>query len=62
MPGVAQTFKTVINKVTHGTDVILHNEMQVENLNLTREDLNTSIDNLDNRWNILHVSYDTFTS
>jgi hypothetical protein len=62
MPGVAQTFKTVINEVTHGTDVILHNWMQVENLNLTREDLNTSIDNLDNRWNILHVSYDTFTS
>jgi len=48
MPGVAQTFNSVIDEMTHGTDVTLFNLLHVENANLTREDLNTSIDNLDN--------------
>jgi hypothetical protein len=33
-----------------------------ENENLTHRDLNTSVDEPENRWNIHHVSYDTLTS
>ena len=44
MPGVAETFKTVIDMMTHGTDFKLVNLLHAENANLTHEDLNTSID------------------
>jgi hypothetical protein len=44
MPGVAETYKSVINKTTHGTDFKLVNFLHTENANLTHEDLNTSID------------------
>ena len=62
MPGVAETFKTVINEMTQGMDFKLVTLLQPENANLTHEDLNTSIDELENRWNIHLVSYDTLTS
>jgi len=62
MPGVAETFKTVIDEMTHGTDFKLVNLLLAENANLTHEDLNTSIDEPENRWNIHLVSYDTLTS
>jgi hypothetical protein len=62
MPGVAETFKTVIDEMTHGTDFKLVNLLHPENANLTHEDLNTSIDEPENRWNIHLVSYDTLTS
>jgi len=44
MPTLAETFKTVINEMTHGTDFKLVNLFLAENANLTDEDLNTSID------------------
>jgi hypothetical protein len=44
IPGVAETFKTVIDEMTHGTDFKLVNLLHAENANLTHEDLNTSID------------------
>ena len=44
MPGVAETFKTVIDEMTHGTDIKLVNLLHPENADLTQEDLNTSID------------------
>jgi hypothetical protein len=44
IPGVAETFKTVIDEMTHGTDFTLVNLLHAENANLTHEDLNTSID------------------
>jgi hypothetical protein len=44
MPGVAETFKTVINKMTHGTDFKLVNLLLAEKASLTHRDLNTSID------------------
>jgi hypothetical protein len=44
IPRVAETFKTVINEMTHGTDVKLVNMYHAENSNLTHEDLTTSID------------------
>jgi hypothetical protein len=62
IPGVAETFKTVIDKMTHGTNFKLINLLYAENANLTHEDLNTSIDNSVNRWNFHLVSYDTLTS
>jgi hypothetical protein len=60
--GVAERFKSVIDKMTHGTDFKLINLLHEENANLTHEDLNTSINAPENRWNIHHVSYDTLTS
>jgi hypothetical protein len=62
MPGVAETFKSVIDEMTFGTDFKLVNLLHAENANLTHEDLNTSIDEPENRWNIHLVSYDTLTS
>jgi len=62
MPGVEETIKTVIDKMTNGTEFKLVNSLQAENANLTHEDLNTSIDEPENRQNIHLVSYDTLTS
>jgi len=56
MPGVAETFKSIIDKITHGTDSKHVNILQAENVNLNHEDLNTSIDEPENRWNIHLVS------
>jgi len=44
MPGVAETFKSVIEEKTHGTDFKPVNLLHAENANLSNEDLNTSID------------------
>jgi len=62
MPGVAETFKTFIDEMTHGTDFKLFNLLQVENVNLTHKDLNTCIDEPENWWKIHLVSSDTLTS
>ena len=62
MPGVEETFKTVIDEMTYGTDFKLVNWLPAINANLTDEDLNTSIDEPEIRWNIHLVSYDTLTS
>jgi len=62
MPTVAETFKSVIDKMTYGTDFKLVNLLHAENPNLTHEDLNTSNHKLEYRWNIHLVLYDFFTS
>jgi len=62
MPGVAETCKSVIDEMTHGTDFKLLNLLNAKNANPTHEDLNTSIDEPDNRWIIHLVSYDTLSS
>jgi hypothetical protein len=62
MPGVAETSKTVIYEMTHGTNFKLLTLLHSKNANLTHKDLNTSIDEPKNRWNIHIVSYDTVTS
>jgi hypothetical protein len=62
MPGAAETFTIVIDKMTHGIDFKLVNMLHAENMNLTHEHLNTSIDEPKNRWNIHLVSYNTLTS
>jgi len=48
IPGVAETFKTVIDEMTHGTNFKLINWLHAKNANLTHEDRNTSIDELEN--------------
>jgi len=62
MPRVTETFKTVIDEMTHGTDFKLLNLLVAENANLTHHDLNTRIDKPENQSNIHPVSYDTLTS
>jgi len=59
MPGVAETFKSVIDKMTFATAFKLINLLHTENVNLTNEDLDTSHDKAENRWDIHLVSYDT---
>jgi len=49
MPGVAETFRTVIDEMTHGTKFKLVNLLHAENANLTHEDLNPSIEEPENR-------------
>jgi len=62
MPEVADMFKTVIEWLTHGTDLKLINLLHTEYTNLTHEDLNSIIDESENRWNINLVLYNTWTS
>jgi len=62
MPAVTDTIKTVIDKMTHATEFKPVNLLHGANANLTHEDLNTSIDKPENRWNIYLLSYDTLTS
>jgi len=62
MPGVRETFKTVINKMPHGTDFKLVNLLHAKMAHLTHKDLNTISDEPENWWNIHLVSYDTLTS
>ena len=61
MPRVAEMFESVIDEMTYRTDFKLINLLHAENANLTHEDLNTSNDEPENRWNIHHDSYDTLT-
>jgi hypothetical protein len=48
MPGVAETFKTVIDEMSHRTKFKLVNVLHSETANLTHQDLNTSIDEPEN--------------
>ena len=50
MPGVAETFKSFINEMPYRTNFKLINLLYTENGNHTHEDLNTNIDELENRW------------
>jgi len=59
LPKVADAFKGVINKKTYGTDSKLVNLLNTHNVNLTHKDLNTSIEEPENRWIIHLVWYDT---
>jgi len=43
MPGVVKTFKTVIEEMTHGTDLNLVNMFYAKNEHLTHKDLNICI-------------------
>jgi len=54
LPKVADAFKGVINKKTYGTDSKLVNLLNTHNVNLTHKDLNTGIDEPENRW-IIHL-------
>jgi len=62
IPRVAEMFKSVINEMTFATDFKLINLLHAENVNLTREDLNTSLDEPENRWSIHLLLYNTLIS
>jgi hypothetical protein len=62
MLGMAETLKTVIDEMTDGTDLKLVNLLFAENLNLIYKSLNTIIDEMENRWNIHLLLYDTVAS
>jgi hypothetical protein len=62
MPGVAETFMPVIDEMTHATEFKLVNLLHAENANLNHQDLNTSIDEPENRWNIHLAWYATLIS
>jgi hypothetical protein len=62
MPGVAENFNTVIDRMTFTTDFKHVTCLHTEHVNLTHEDLNTSPNKQENRLNIHLVSYDTSIS
>jgi hypothetical protein len=62
LPREAEMFKSVIDEITHRTDFKLVNLLEAENANISHDDLNTSIDEPEIRWNIYLMSYDTLTS
>jgi hypothetical protein len=62
MDGLAETFKTVIDDMTHVTNFNLANLMHAKNANHHKEYLNTRIDGPENQCNAHHVSYDSLTS
>jgi hypothetical protein len=47
IPGVVETFKSVIDKMTFATEFKLNNLLQAENANLPHEDVNNSLDEAD---------------
>jgi len=57
-----ETVKTVIDQMTNWTYFKLCNLLSAENPNLTHKNQNTSIDELQKRWNIHLALYDTLTS
>jgi len=62
MHGLAEIFKNVIEEMTYGTDFKLINLLHNENANLNHEKMITSIDQPENRSNILILSNETLTS
>jgi hypothetical protein len=62
MPGEAETWQSVINEMTHGTDFQLVNSLHAKYPNLTQKDLNTGIEMPENSWNFNLVVCDSITS
>jgi hypothetical protein len=62
MPGEAETCKIIIDKLTHATEIKINNLMHSNNSMFMHEEVNTSIDQPDNRSSFRLASYDTVTS
>jgi len=62
MPRIAETFKSLLDEMTYGTNLKLVELLHPDNANLTNEDLNTSIEDPQNRRNIQLVLYHTLKS
>jgi len=62
MRGVAEIVKTVIDEMIHGIDFELVNLLHTKCANLTHGNLNTSIEEPENWWNMPLVWYDILTS
>jgi len=48
MPGVAETFRSVVEQMTYGMDFKIVNWLQAENVGPTHDDPNISIDESEN--------------
>ena len=59
---VVDTFKSVFDEITNGTDFKVQHLSNHGNANLSHEDLNTSIDKPENGWNTHIVVYNSLTS
>jgi hypothetical protein len=62
MARVAETFKIVIDGMTNCTDFNLVSVLYAENTNLAHEDMNASVGELQNQWDIQRVSHNTLIS
>jgi hypothetical protein len=62
MPGVTETSNGVIDNMTFATHFTLIHLLHTENVDVTHEDLNSSLEQPENQWNIRLVLYDTLTS
>jgi len=62
LPGVAETFMSVIDEMTYATCFKLIFLLHMDIGNLTHNNLTTRLDEPDNRWNIHFDSYATLTS
>jgi hypothetical protein len=48
MPGVGESFQTVIDEMIHGTEFKRGNQYHAENMTVTQKDLNSSFDQPEN--------------
>lgn len=62
LPSRMEGFRSDIIVMTYGTDFTLENMLELENVNFTNENLNTSIDKPETKWQIKLVSYNTLLS
>jgi hypothetical protein len=58
----AETYLSVIHKMTHGIDLTVVMLLHTKHVNFTDKDLKSGIDNPEKGWYIHPVSYDTLTS
>jgi len=61
MPAVMVTSKSIIDRIIYRTTIKIPNLLHAENCIPTQKNLYASIDDLEKRWNIHLVSYDTYT-
>ena len=62
MPRVAETLQSIIDEITYGNDFKLIKLFHMENGNHSHNDLNTSIDEPENQWNMHLGFYATWTN
>ncbi|KAF8520710.1 hypothetical protein BDD12DRAFT_811081 [Trichophaea hybrida] len=62
LAGICETFESDINDMSHNTHFTIIDLLDPNHYNLSNKDLNTSADELEHRWNINLISYDTLTA
>lgn len=62
MVWVGENFKIVLNEMIYATDIKHVTMLEMENVNHIYDNVNTSIAELENRWNVYLTSNDTWMS